>query len=154
EDETPEAAVRAGFQAFSGELRAAVADNLVALFEAEQTGDEAGKKAILARIKSRVGDRVKAAIHDGLTGWQKVRVFLGTLDLDDIIDSAFGDFAEHPVSSPIALSFTDGSSDLYSIRGNLQILPVRVDRCQAQVDAVKEAQIVVDGVDNEIKELQ
>ena len=154
EDETPEAAMSAGFLAFYSELRAAIADNLVALFAAEQAGDEEQKKSIIASIKTRVRDRVQSAIENALTPWQKVRVFLGTLDLDDIIDSAFGDFAEHPVPTPIALSFTDGPSNLYSIQGNLQVLPVRVDRCQAQVDAVKQAQIAVDGVDNEIKELQ
>jgi hypothetical protein len=154
DDETPEAAMRAGFLAFSSELRAALADKLFALFAADQAGDGEQKNAIIAGIKSRVRDRVQSAIENALTGWQKVRVFLGTLDLDDFIDSAFGDFAEHPVPAPIALSFTDGPSDLYSIRGNLQILPVHVDLCQAQVDAVKEAQIAVDGVDNAIKELQ
>lgn len=154
EDETPEAAVRAGFLAFSSELRAALADNLLALFEADRERDEDAKKAIIAAIKARVKDRVKSAIQNSLTAWQKARVFAGILNLDDIIDSAFGDFGEHPFPEPIALTFTSGTTDRYEIAGNLQIRPVAVDRCQSQVNAVREAQTAVDDVDREIQQLQ
>ena len=100
EDETPEAAMRAGFQAFSSELRAAVADNLFALNEA----DGAELDAIIATIKKRVSDRVKSAIEDGLTAGEKIRVFIGTLNLDDIIDSAFRNFSDL-VTTPFTLNF-------------------------------------------------
>ncbi|MDZ4342293.1 MAG: hypothetical protein U1E51_07625 [Candidatus Binatia bacterium] len=149
EDETPEAAMRAGFQAFSSELRAAVADNLFALSQASEEETD----AIIETIKTRVSDRVRSAIENGLTGWQKARVFIGTLNLDDIIDSAFRSFPDL-LSTPIALAFRAGSSNDYEIQGNLQVRPVRVDRCQAQVNAVKAAQSVVDGVDQEIRQLQ
>lgn len=149
EDETPEAAMRAGFQAFSSELRAAVADNLFAL---SQASDEE-QDAIIATIKTRVKDRVKSAIENGLTGWQKARVFIGTLNLDDIIDSAFKSFPDL-FPAPITLTFGAGSSNDYEIQGKLEVRPVRVDRCQSQVNAVKAAQSVVDGIDAEIKALQ
>lgn len=151
EDETPEAAMRAGFQAFSSELRAAVADNLFALGQAS----EEELDAIIEIIKTRVKNRVKSAIENGLTGWQKTRVFLGTLNLDDIINSEFKNFPDpHVTPSTFTLAFRAGSSDNYEIQGNLQVRPVRVDRCQAQVDAVKAAQSAVDGVDGEIRALQ
>lgn len=149
EDETPEAAMRAGFQAFSSELRAAVADNLFAL---SQASDEE-QDAIVAAIKSRVKDKVKSAIENGLTGWQKTRVFIGTLNLDDIIDSAFKSISDI-LSTPITLTFGVGSSNDYEIQGKLEARPVRVDRCQAQVNAVRAAQAVVDGIDAEIRQLQ
>jgi hypothetical protein len=201
EDETPEAAMRAGFQAFSSELRAAVADNLFALSQASKEEEN----AIIETIKTRVSNRVRSAIENGLTGWQKARVFLGTLNLDDIIGSDFKNLAEiHPtpilltyganpggrllfyrdasqtsggdVSNPQIIGqggwlqfkflFSGGnniiyavdqvvrSSDEYEIQGNLLVRPVRVDRCQAEVNAVKDAQSVVDGIDAEIRQLQ
>ena len=148
-DETPEAAMRAGFQAFSSELRAAIADNLFALNQA--TGEELD--ALIAAIKTRVKNRVKSAIQNGLTGWQKIRVVAGTLNLDDIVDSNFTNFGD-PSTRPIALAFREGTSNLYEIQGNLLVRPVPVDRCQSQVDAVKAAQAAVNGVDAQIRALQ
>lgn len=140
-----------------------------------------------------------------MTGWQKARVFLGTLNLDDIIGNDFKNFPDL-LSTPITLAFPfktgqllsygdagtpgnvsdpvvvgfggwldfkflfagknaagesriyavrAGSSDEhYEIEGNLQVRPVRFDRCQAEVNVVKAAQSVVDGVDAEIRALQ
>jgi len=151
EDETPEAAMRAGFQAFSSELRAAVADNLFAL----SLASEEELDSIIETIKTRVKDRVKSAIENSLTGWQKARVFLGTLNLDDIIDSNFRNFPDpHVTPSTFTLAFRSGSSDIYEIQGNLQVRPVRVDRCQFQINAVKAAQSAVDAVEEEIQGLQ
>ena len=42
----------------------------------------------------------------------------------------------------------------YEIEGQLQIKPVVVDRCQAQVNAVNAAQAVVNGIEAEIRSLQ
>ena len=202
EDETPETAMRAGFQAFSGELRTAIADNLFALSQA--SGEELD--AIIKTIKTRVKDQVKSAIENGLTNWQKARVFLGTLNLDDIIGNDFKNFPDllptpitlafpfetrqllsygdagtsGNVSNPVVVGFggwlnfkflfagrnaagedriyayivRSSSSDVYEIEGNLQLRPVRVDRCQVEVNAVKAAQSAVDGVDTEIRALQ
>ena len=100
EDETPEAAMRAGFLAFSSELRAAIADNLLALSQA----DSAELEAIITTIKNRVSARVESAIEGGLTTGEKIRVFLGTLNLDDIIDSSFRSFSDL-VTTPLTLSF-------------------------------------------------
>lgn len=153
EDETPGDAMRAGFNAFSSELRAAIADNLFALSQA--SGD--ALDALIAEIKTRVKNRVASAIRDGLTGWQKARVFAGTLNLDDIVDSAFHNF-DNIVTTPLSFRFRTGPEDHpdndYIITGNLQVRPVLVDRCQAQVNAVNAAQAAVNGVDAEIKQLQ
>ncbi len=149
EDETPEDAMRAGYKAFSNELRAAIADNLFALNQA--SGDELD--ALIEAIKARVKGKVTSAIRDGLTGWQKTRVFLGTLNLDDIVNSAFVNFGD-PVATQFTLQFLNGANNNYEIDGSLQMRPVVVDRCQAQVDAVKAAQAAVNGVDAQIRALQ
>jgi hypothetical protein len=149
EDETPEAAMRAGFLAFSSELRAALADNLFALSQAS----EEELDAIIENVKSRVKQRVRSAIENGLTGWQKTRVFVGTLNLDDIVDSGFKHVADF-LPTPITLAFRAGSSEAYEIQGTLQVRPVPVDRCQAQVNAVKTAQSAVNAVDAAIQALQ
>lgn len=148
EDETPDDAMRAGFQSFSSELRAAVADNLFALYGAS----EEEQNTIIETIKIRVTNRVRSAIEDGLTGWQKARVLLGTLNLDDIINSDFKNFPNH--ETPITLAFRAGSSNNYEIQGSLLMRPVRVDLCQAKINAVQTAQIAVDGIDGEIRALQ
>jgi hypothetical protein len=109
EDETPEAAMRAGSQAFSSELRAAIADNLFALSQA--SGEELD--AIIETIKTRAKDRVKSAIENGLTAWQKARVFLGTLNLDDIIGSDFRNFPDL-LPTPITLAFPFKTGQLLS----------------------------------------
>jgi hypothetical protein len=149
EDETPTGAMRAGFQAFSRELRAAIAEHLFELSQATPQQEE----AIIAAIRSHVTGRVRSAIRNGLTGWQKARVAIGTLNLDDIVGSGFIHFRDI-VQRDIALTFAAGSSERYELRGRLDVRPVRADRCQAQVDAVKAAQAVVDDIDKEIKQLQ
>lgn len=150
EDETPEAAMRAGFQAFSSELRAAIADNLVALNQA----NEEEEKAIIATIKTRIRDQVRSAIKNGLTASEKARVALGTLNLDDIINSDFKNIPDLR-ATPITLTFRAGeAADDYEIQGNLQVLPVVVDLCQAQVNVVKAAQSAVDAIDARIRQLE
>jgi len=149
EDETPEAAMRAGFQAFSSELRAAVAANLLALSQA----NEEEETAIVATIKTRVSARVRSALENGLTAAEKARVLLGTLNLDDPINSDFKSLPDLR-ATPITLTFSAGSSDDYEIQGHLQVLPVVVDRCQAQVNAVEAAQAAVDAIDAQIRQLQ
>jgi hypothetical protein len=189
-DETPTAAVRAGFQAFTSELRLAVTQNLLALDSAERQNDEAEKDRIIAAINKRVGDRVRAAIENGLSAWDKAKIFAGLLNLDDSIDSAFRTFRPRgPVADPgftlarifdgpvgdresfvpasITLDFESRQKvrlgpievDLeavstYQIQGQLQVRPVAVDLCRAQVEAVRAAQGGVNGVEAEIRALQ
>jgi hypothetical protein len=103
-DETPEAAMWAGCKAFSSELRAAIADNLLALSKAINEGDDAGLKQLIKAIKERVGNRVSSATWDALTGWQKVRVVIGTLDLDGLIGVDY--YFSEPGSANFKLSFS------------------------------------------------
>jgi len=158
-DETPDDAMEAGFKAFNSELRSAIADNLFALSAA----DEEQTKAITDEVSKRVASRVRSAIENGLSAYEKAKVFAGILDLDDSIGSDFESFGKDSLA-PAAftlhfeakgkiLGVIDTLSE-YEIAGHLLIKPVVVDRCQAQVNAVRAAQAVVDGIEAEIKDLQ
>lgn len=175
-DETPEKAMKAGFQAFSSELAAALAENLLAL----STADEEEEKVIVDAIQKRVESRVRSATENGLSSFEKAKVVAGFLNLDDPQGSAFRQFRpKGPVIGPALVegpvieqeNFEPGSFTLsfeatgkvlglidtlsrYEIQGQLQVRPVVVDRCQPQIDAVNAAKAVVDGIDSEIKSLQ
>lgn len=153
EDETPENAMGAGFTSYVSELRAALKDNLLALSSANE--EEA--KAIIANIKTRVSDRVRSAITDGLTTFEKIQVLIGTLNLDDPVGSEIASFRnvlEMPSSSAITLTFQAGLSDAYEIQGDIQVQAVQVDRCQAELNAVKAAKSEVDNIEKAIQELK
>jgi hypothetical protein len=159
-DETPKSAMQAGFRTFGSELRSAIAENLFALDQAE---GEAEKQLIQA-IQERVEERVTSAIEDGLTSWEKTKVFAGVLNLDDPSGSAFLTFGKDGlIPTPITLAFEASrrltfppitSSSQYEIRGQLQVRPVVVERCQPQINRVNAAQSVVDGIEEEINRLQ
>ncbi len=152
-DETPEKAMRDGYQAFVRELGLAVADNLLAL-NAATTPEQ--RKPIIEAIKKRVTAKVESAIRNGLTGSQKIQVFLGTLNLDDIISSDFKSFPQ-VLSQPFSLAFASNgnpASNRYTIDGRLRAVPVVVDPCAALVARVRDAQDNVNGIEAEIKSLQ
>ena len=153
ENETPEDAMRAGFQAFSSELRAAVAENLFDLYAANSEQE----KEIIAAIETRVRNRVASAIRDGLTAWEKARVLLGLLHLDQPGGSAVSQLRElvpTPITLPFRLPVSTGIEVDLEIQGELQVQPVPVELCQAQVDAVNDALATVDTIDVQIKSLQ
>ena len=158
-DETPVSAMRAGFNAFNSELRTAIAENLLALSMA----NEEQTKAITDAISQRVEGRVRSAIENGLSAYEKAKVIAGFLDLDDSVGSDFKSFGKDSLGpATFTLHFEAkgkilgvfDSLSVYEIDGQLQIKPVVVDRCQAQINAVNAAQAVVNGIEAEIKELQ
>lgn len=158
EDETPTSAMQAGFAAFRDELRAVIVERLFELNSAE--GEDL--QALIDAIKRRVEGRVKSAIENALSGWQKAKVLAGILNLDDAIDSDFLQFGKpalEPRSFTLTLESTRKilgivSTSKYELQGQLQLRPVTVDRCQAQVDAVNEALRVVRDIETQIKNLQ
>ena len=156
EDETPEKAMRAGFNAYSSELGEAIRANLLQLQAAQ--GSPEAEKAVKKIIEDRVKDKVKASIKGALTTSQKARVFLGTLDLDDVVGSdseSLGSVGQTAMTKPFTLAFSNPSgSESYEIRGNMATVPVLVDPCQAQVDAVRNAQAAVNDIKNAITALQ
>jgi hypothetical protein len=151
-DETPDAAVRAGYQAFVSEVGAAIADNLVALKSARDTHDDAELDRLIGVIKARVESRVRAAIRNALTATQKLKVKLGILNLDDFVGSEFK-FFDTIADAGVDLTIAD-VGDRYRLTGELDARIVVPDRCQAFVDRVRDAQATVNGINAEIAELQ
>lgn len=167
DDDTPLVAVQAGYQAFLDELHAALVTNLFALSQA----DEAGQKAIVDTIKQQVYDKVYSAIDGHLSRWEKVKVGLGWLNLDDFMGS---DFKHFPTvdPTPFTLSFKGSAGDLiitntgpgtstvvnppieYEIQGSLKVARVTVNVCQAEIDAVNAAQAALHGLQLMVQSLQ
>jgi len=160
EDETPESAIEAGFQAFSSELRAAVADNLFALSQAS----EEEERAIIETIKTRVNDRVTSAEEDQLSWWAKTKILGGKLTPDYMLGFASIDFGKEipPTPRPITLAFEFIPRILgqpigevkFEIQGQFLIRPLPINQCQPQVDAVKAAEAVINMIEQEIRDLQ
>lgn len=148
-DETPEAAMWAGCKAFTSELRAAVADNLLGIRQAVTQGNDDDLQQLIDAIKARVKQHTETATWNALTGWQKTRVVLGTLNLDDYVGADF--YFGEPVRTEFALSLTtEGASEEYRLEGMMNLQPTTIDLCQAHVDAVKAAQAVVDGIEGQL----
>jgi hypothetical protein len=176
-DETPRDSIEAGYKAFTSELRVAVGERLIELRDA----NDVQTKKIVEEIQKRVGDKVTTAIRNSLSTGEKIRVFIGTLDMDDPSGSDFlrlskADKTPDGRSLPDRLeprTFTLNfeakgktvipgafpptvveSLTKYEIRGRLEVKPVVIDKCQAQVNAVNAAKSSVKDVENEIKRLQ
>jgi hypothetical protein len=164
-DETPKHAMRAGFRAYGAELRAAFKEEFRNLFIA--ANDEEEQKIVIERIKKRVAKKVRSAIENDLSLAEKVKA--NFQDQDDNIGTAVAKFSKDPLApSPIILDFEAKNTITvgfnppqkietlvrYSIRGRLQVQPVRIDPCKRQVDAVTGAQSAVNSINQEIKILQ
>jgi Tachylectin len=100
-DDGPDHALKKGFSAFTSELRQAIADNLLPLSTA--TGAE--RTALIAAINKRVSDKVQSAIKGDLSTVEKIKIAIGTLDPDDIIDADFQNLAVPLVAKPLILRF-------------------------------------------------
>ncbi len=154
EDDTPDKAVKAAFAAFGPALRAAIGSRLAQLAAA----DETTLPPLIDEIVEEVDGVVSSAGEDALSAGEKVRVFLGLLNLDDTIGNAFQTF--DPIEST-ALSFliekrTSGGAldQSFTIDGQFQVRPVPVEMCPAEAAAVKAAQAMVKGIEDLIRSLQ
>ena len=167
QDNTPISAVQAGYQAFLNELRAAIGSNLIALSQA----DEATQKTIIDNIKTSVYNKVYSAEEGKLSAWEKTKVYLGWLNLDDFMGSDFKRFPDlTPTSFTLSLKGLAGDLIIqnsgsttptainppveYEINGSLRIQPVIVNVCQVQLDAVNAAQAALKGLQIQVQSLQ
>jgi hypothetical protein len=153
-DETPSKAARAGFSAFVNGLRQGFDDRIGLLVFANTPED---RDPLVEDITNEVHAKVESAVRGALTGGQKVRVKLGTLNLDDFIDSDVQIF-DKLQSKSFSLSFSSGETPVpenrYTISGQFIVRRVIVDRCASLVKRVADAQTAVNDVLNEIKDLQ
>jgi hypothetical protein len=149
QDETPQSAMWAGCKAFSSELRTAIAQRFLRLKAAVDQGDDTELQRLIDEIKAQVRAAAESATWDALTGWQKTRYLLGTLNLDDYVGAAF--YAGKPAPAQLDLVLkSDNESEEYRITGSMEARPVAIDLCQAQADAVKAAQAAVNGIEGQI----
>ena len=152
EDETPSAAVKAGFNAFTAAIGVAIGSRLQELNNASPEEMQVLLKVITAEVQGKV----ETATHNALSASQKVRVFLGTLNLDDVIGTAFRSFNAAEAQSFVLVQ-TSGApsfSNVYAIDARLDVMPVRVDLCQTSVNQLRDAQATVDLLLGEIRALQ
>lgn len=160
-DDTPAAAMRAGYQAYLDELRLRIGHNILALSNA----DEEEKAQIFDDIRKRVRTRVFAAIEANLPTLHKISIGLGNASSDDFIAADFVHFSE-PRTTSFTLKFAGVSGDpllvgafpfkfedlpvSYELDGRLVV----VDSCQTRVDAVDAAGASVLSLRKQLQSLQ
>jgi hypothetical protein len=161
-DETPTHAMLAGFRTFVSSLTATVTSRLRDLNDATQEERE----TIVDEIKEKVSAAVESAVRSNLTAEEKAKVFFGITDLDDPLGAGFvaldkAEIVPRPITIAIEQSGRlkppfDSVPTLsrFEIRGRLRLQPVVVDPCQRQVQAVNDAQAVINEIDQQIEQLQ
>jgi hypothetical protein len=149
QDETPETAMWAGCKAFSSELRSALVYHVPALITAVKQHDDAELQRMIDMIKERVTAATMSATWNALTAWQKTRVVLQTLNLDDYVAFAYYLGGAEPKDVELKLR-SDNGSDEYRVAASVEVHTPTVDLCQPQVDVVKAAQDVVDGMEGQL----
>lgn len=157
-DETPDHVVRAAYASFVEELPAAIARHLLELNSSDQDVVDAAKEA----IRTEVGDAVKSAGSDELTTWEKIKVGIGSLDLDDQVGASFAD-APPPASgvatTPLSLRYTqtrNGGTVVtqdWTLTGALTV-DTRVDLCAGLVIAANQARVRRDSAVRTLRDLR
>jgi hypothetical protein len=147
--DTPAAAVVAGYEAFLGEIRDAVADNLQDL----STANEDQLNVIEAKISQRVHDKVGSAIQGQLSDLEKVEVELGILTPDQLINSAFRHVSIQDAASAesFTLPFSDNLNDDFDLHAQMT---VTADPCEDQLARVGSAQRAIENTQGALKQLQ
>lgn len=152
EDETPEDSVQAGFREYADALADEIRENLFAL----STAPEDDREKIIERIKTNVRKRVESAIQDSLSSFEKIKVLIGALNLDDVVSNEFLSF-DDPLTSTspdFTLTFTKGSTESYTIEGELTTKEVPEETCVREQRAVAEARKAMKGIETLIESLQ
>jgi hypothetical protein len=152
-DETPQHVVVAAYDSYVRELPAAVARHLLELSsDVQETRDDAK-----AAVRAEVSAAVKSAGAGEMTAWEKFKVGIGSLNLDDQVGSAFDDTT---TTKPIALDFVETSGTGSSARttqdwhlaGTLTV-DTRIDLCAGQVRAVTAATVQRDQLRDQLRAL-
>jgi hypothetical protein len=153
-DETPHHVVVAAYDEYVQALPAAVAAHLLELASGDPETVAAAKEA----IKSEVKEAVKSAGSGEMTTWEKIKVGVGSLNLDDQVDALF---LGTTTTADLDLTFTvtkeSGSSTVVTqewlLTGTLEV-DNRIDLCAAQVSAVNQAKVHRDQVLDQLRDLQ
>ena len=153
-DETPQHVVVAAYDSYVRELPAAIARHLLDLSSDDQDTVDAAKAAVRAEVSAAV----KSAGAGEMTSWEKFKVGIGSLNLDDQVGSAFDDTT---TTKPIALDFVETSGSGSSARttqdwhltGTLTV-DTRIDLCAAQVRAANQAKVHRDQLLDQLRSLR
>lgn len=158
-DETPDRVVRAAYASYVRELPAAIARHLLELSSDDQDTVDAAKEA----VRSEVTAAVRSAGSGAMTTWEKFKVGVGSLDLDDQV----GDDS-HEASAPsgggvaatdVSLRYTQSKNDGtvvtqdWTLTGTLTI-DSRVDLCAGLVLAANQARVRRDQVHARLRDLR
>ena len=153
-DETPQHVVEAAYAEYVRALPAAVAGHLLELASDDPTVFEPARAA----VTSEVTDAVTSAGSDEMTTWEKIKVGVGSLNLDDQVESAF---VRVETTTDLSLTFTvvegTGSSahttQDWLLTGAL-VVDNTVDRCASQVISVNQAKVHRNSVLDQLRTLQ
>jgi hypothetical protein len=141
-------AILAGYDAFLGTSRDAVAANLVAL----GSSDPGTQQAAIDAVKTTINQQVNDAIDAKLSLVFKLEVKAGLKTPDKVIDSAFAHFAvaEADSASTLSLPFGAGTSHDYRIDGTFT---VTADPCEAELIRIRAAQEAIANTEGALKQL-
>lgn len=146
DNETPDSAVKGGYQAFRTQLRASIASHLLALASSNPDDVELAK----AEIAEEVEAAVKSAVRGALTTSQKIQVALGILDTDTSMGSGSTSF--DPISSRnFTLTLGDPVKHSYTIAGTLD---VKIQLCFDRQVAVNQAKAALESAENQLRNLK
>jgi hypothetical protein len=145
--DTPLHAIAKGYAAFLGEIRDAVADNVVAL----STADEDQEKAIEETIKKRVHDKVEAAIKGDLSDLDKIAFATGLNTPDRLIDSKFRHVSLKAADSVTPFTFTfNDVIDEFQLDAEQSVV---ADPCEEQAVRVRFTQQTIENIQGALKQL-
>lgn len=153
-DETPDHVVRAAYDSYVSELPAAIARHLLELSSDDDDTVAAAKEA----VRSEVSSAVRSAGSAEMTAWEKFKVGIGALDLDDQVGAAFDDTTS---TKALVLDFVEttgsGSSRRvtqdWRLTGTLTV-DTRIDLCAAQALAANQARVRRDEVADRLRGLR
>lgn len=153
-DETPDHVVRAAYDAYVEALPAAVAAHLLEL----ASDDETVVADATAAVKREVEAAVKSAGSDELTAWEKFKVGIGSLNLDDQVGAAF-EGATATENLALTFTVTEGSGSSAHVTQDWRLTGLltvdnRIDLCASQVLAVNQAKVHRDSVLDQLRALQ
>lgn len=138
-DETPHHVVVAAYESYVRELPAAVTRHLLELASEDQVVVDAAKEAVRAEVSAAV----KSAGADEMTAWEKFKVGIGSLNLDDQVGAAFDDTTttKDLVLDVVEVTGSGSSARVtqdWRLTGRLTV-DTRIDLCAAQQRALTQA---------------
>jgi hypothetical protein len=141
-------AVLAGYDAFLGTSRDAVAANLAALGSSSPEIQQAATDAVKATVNQQVNDAIDGKLS--LVFKLEIKAHLKTPD--KVIDSAFAHFAvaEADSTSMLSLPFGAGSGHDYRIDGTFTVI---ADPCESELIRIRAAQEAIANTEGALKKL-